>query len=41
MILPITYCEGCGKRTIDLFGGLCIDCHEKLPGGSPDNASSP
>lgn len=39
-------CEGCGRRTINLFGGLCITCDEgealkELPGDPPDNASSP
>lgn len=40
-------CEGCGLRTINLFGGLCITCDEgqalkKLPEGKPpDNTSSP
>ena len=42
-----TFCEQCNRRTIDLFGGLCIDCDEgpplqELPGASPpDSTSSP
>lgn len=26
-----TFCEQCNRRTIDLFGGLCITCDEGAP----------